>query len=233
MIKHDFIVTGGDTDSISFVKKDQTPFTEEELDGWLAELNGLCPDKVVFEDDGYFPKQIVIKAKNYLLYDGKSIKTKGSALKATQKCAALKEFIKYVLDILLNVDDRTTLHNSLCDLYNRYVHEIMDIKDILRWSSRKTISQKTLESKRTNEKRIREAYTEEDEISEGDRIFVYYKPDRSLEMASRFDGIYDRAHLLKNLYTTICTFKTILPVTELFPNYSLKKNSKLLNDLTK
>lgn len=100
--QHDFIIAPSDTDSISFCKSDMSEFSPEELKQLLKEINEQSPDKVLWEDDGYYKTIVALKAKNYVLHkkDGK-LTTKGSALKGGVKCVALKKFMKEVVDVLL------------------------------------------------------------------------------------------------------------------------------------
>ena len=79
MKSHDFIINGADTDAISFCKKDQSPFTEEEQLELLYQINKILPEYIVFEDDGYFSHFLILKAKNYIMKEeGSSLKKKGS-----------------------------------------------------------------------------------------------------------------------------------------------------------
>lgn len=218
----DFFVVNADTDSISFSKGQF--ISEEERKALLADLNNLFPERIKFEDDGYFLTVVVLKAKNYILYDGKKIKYKGSAIKATQKEPALKEFIKKIIDsIIENKQD-------YYQIYLSYVKEISQIQDIKRWATRKTISDKTLKSERTNESRIRDAI-QGSEIVEGDRCYLFYKDKDTLELAERFDGNYDKDRLYGKLYDTAWVFETVLDCDLLFQNYKLKKNKKQLEML--
>lgn len=221
-------IVNADTDSISFCKNDESSITEEEQEFLLTDLNSQYPEKIKFEHDGYYPTVCVLKAKNYILYDGKKIKTKGSAIKATTKAPALKEFINKTIEYI--VYGKEELETSLVLLYTEYVKEICNVKDIKRWSARKTISDKTLNSERTNEARIREAL-DGSEYVEGDRAYFFYKDKTTLELVERFKGEYDKSRLLKNLYDTVWVFETVLDCELLFPNYSLKKNQKVLQDL--
>ncbi|NJO65080.1 MAG: hypothetical protein HC836_45320 [Richelia sp. RM2_1_2] len=50
---------------------------------------------------GIFEKVIIFKAKNYILWDGKKVKSKGSALRSGNREVALKEFINETVKILL------------------------------------------------------------------------------------------------------------------------------------
>lgn len=74
---YNHILIGADTDSVLINKANGDPWTEEEREEFLNNLNSLFPEKINFEDDGYFAKVIVLKAKNYLLWDGKKAKIRG------------------------------------------------------------------------------------------------------------------------------------------------------------
>ena len=220
---HNFIIGPTDTDSISFCKEDFGSFSEEERNSLLKELNSLFPEGLVWEDDGYYECVVAIKSKNYVLYDGKTIKIKGSALKATTKEPALKEFINRTIESMI------FNKNNYVDLYNEYVLEINNITDIKRWSTRKTITEKVLSSERTNEEKVRDAI-EDSEYVEGDRAYFYFKPDESLGLIEHFDGSYHKDKLYEKLYKTACVFETIIP-KETFINYKLKRSKILLEGL--
>ena len=89
--QHNFIIGPTDTDSISFCKPDMGVFTKEEREALVAEINKLMPEFMIYEDDGYYKKCIVLKAKNYILYDPTKDKesdqkqVKGSAFKSAKK----------------------------------------------------------------------------------------------------------------------------------------------------
>ena len=223
--KNLFIVNA-DTDSISFNKTDGSHIDEVERKQLLDELNSRFPERIRFEDDGYFKTLLVLRAKNYVLDDGKKIKYKGSAIKATQKEPALKEFIKKIIDSIM------THKEDYQDIYHSYIKEACNIQDIKRWSTRKTISDKTLNSERSNESRVRDTL-EGTEYVEGDRIYTFYKDTNTLELAERFDGQYDVDRLLEKCYNTCYTFDKVLDCDNLFKNYKLKKNKKDLEELLK
>jgi DNA polymerase I len=225
--QHDFIIGPSDTDSISFCKQDMSPFSPEELQTLLDEINEQSPEKVLWEDDGYYKSIIALKAKNYVMYDGKKLKIKGSALKGSTKSEALKEFTKRVIETMAYNPKKEEMESMLKLVYDEYVQEIMNITEIKRWSARKTLSSTMQNSTRTNETKVMDAI-QGSNYREGDRMWLYYRPDDSLRLSENFDGEYNRTRLLKNLYDTIKIFDTILPVKELFINYSLKKNYKLL-----
>lgn len=227
--QHDFIIAPSDTDSISFCKQNMSEFSAEEIKTLLAEINEQSPEKILWEDDGYYKTIVALKAKNYVLYDGKKIKIKGSALKASTKCEALKEFLKKMIDIMVYTDQIPDMTGQLQSTYDKYVQEAMQVTEIKRWSSRKTLSSTMQESERANETKVIAAL-EGSNYREGDRFYTYFKEDNSLSLAENFDGNYNKSHILKSIYNTVEVFDNILPVKEMFPNHSLKKNYKLLLD---
>jgi DNA polymerase elongation subunit (family B) len=220
-----FSVPKGDTDSITLWKKGE-PFTEVEVDSLVEEINGLLPAEINFELDAFYDSIVVFKAKNYAYREGEKISTKGSAIKASTKSIALKEFIKRILDCLLynkSVDD-------IREIYLQYAREIKNVKDIKRWAARKTLSNTMQESDRTNETKVLKAL-EGSEYREGDRFWIYYKPDDSIGLVENFDGQYNAIRLYKNLYDTIKIFDTVIPVKENFVNLSLKRSQKTIEEL--
>ncbi len=224
---HNYILGPVDTDSVSLCKPDMSPFTAEERTALLNEINSKFPELIKYADDGYFPRCIALKAKNYILFDGQKIKVKGSSLKATTKSQALKDFTNDIIKTMVYTENVDEIPAKLQEVYAHYVEEAMNVKDIKRWSARKTLSSTMQESERTNETKVMDALKGSD-YREGDRFFVYYKSDDTISLAERFDGDYNKSRLLKNLYDTISIFDTVLEVKKLFPNHSLKKNFKVL-----
>jgi DNA polymerase, archaea type len=216
-----FKIVNADTDSITFCYPDYNDMSLEHRKELLVDLNNLYPERIHFEDDGYYKTIIVLMAKNYILYDGKKIKTKGSALKDAKKEIALKEFLFSVIETIINGKD------NYSEIYNKYITEALNIQDIKRWCSKKTISSKVLKNERTNEAKIRDAIKDAG-YSEGDKAFVYYKPDGSLGLVEKFDGVYDKEKMLEKVHKTALTFENIIDKS-IFPNYKLKKNKGILN----
>lgn len=219
-----FKIIACDTDSIFFKNHDDTDFTEEESEALLKELNALFPERIHWSHNGSFDTVITFKAKNYVMRTktGK-VTLKGSAVRSSGKEKALQEYIKETIQAIL--DDT----GNYVDIYHRYVKEINDLKDIKRWSSRKTISERTLKSERTNETKIMDAI-KGTEYGEGNRVWVYFKSDNNLALAEHFNGDYNRAVLLKKLYNTSQLFETVLG-EGVFLNYSLKRNKTILEAL--
>lgn len=220
-----FVIVGGDTDGLAFKKPNQKPFTPEERAEILKSLNEEMDELIKWEDDGVFKRQIIIKTKNYILQDEKNkVTIKGSALKATNKEPALKEFIDSIVGLLLK--DRK---DQILFLYMQYAKEIKDVKDISRWCVKKTVTKSVLNGTRTNETRVLEALNQ-DEITEGDKVYLFFEEKKKLTLRENFKGVYERDLLLAKLYNTLKVFKTIIDI-EMFPNFKLRKNKGLLDGI--
>ncbi len=224
MKQHNWLIANTDTDSSTYFKPGFEPFSDEERKQYLSELNSLCPEGLLWEDDGYFQTMIILKAKNYIMYDGKSIKIKGSGLKSSKTEIAFKEFMNEIIESM--VFER----QDYVQIYNKYIKEIMNVKDIKRFATKKTYTSKIDTSERTNETKVKDAI-EGSEIRDGDKFHVYYKNDDTLSLIEKFDGDYNKKRLLKRLYDTIKIFKNVLDIS-IFLNYSLKKNNKQLEELS-
>lgn len=213
-------VANGDTDSIMVCAKDGAILNSPTL---LEELNKIYPSSIHWEDDGEFPKVIVFKAKNYVLYDGEKLKFKGSSLKSPTLEPALLELIDRIVKMLIAGETHYQI------IYEEYVKEAADIRDIARWVSRKTISERTMESERANESKIRDAI-EGTEYTEGDRIYTYFTSDGSLALAERFNGDYSKVRYLEKLFKASQRFDPVI-TKGTFVNYKLKRNQKTLEVL--
>ncbi|NJO65078.1 MAG: hypothetical protein HC836_45310 [Richelia sp. RM2_1_2] len=115
-------------------------------------------------------------------------------------------------------------------VYEKYIKEAMNIKDIKRWSSRKTLSNTTYSSERTNETKIIDAIKNSD-YTVGDRVWLFFKEDGSLELVENYDGNYDKLVLIKKIFQTSKLFSSVLDTDMLYCNYSLKKNQGKLKEL--
>lgn len=211
-----FQIVNADTDSISI-----TNGQDLDVDKCMNELNELSGSGIAWENDGYYSKVIVLKAKNYVLFSDKTV-IKGSALKATTKEKALQKYIKEVLDIIKQGNT-----NELVPHYESYVTKIMNLKDISEWCSKKTVTKAVLNGTRTNETRVMDAIKDVEGTQEGDKFYVFFKTDKELCRLEDFDGVYDKKKLLGKLYNTIKIFSEVLDIKQ-FKNYSLVKNYKEL-----
>lgn len=221
--KKGYTLVNADTDSISYCKADQSPFTKEEMDNDLNSVNSLFPEKIRFEDDGAFTKVIVLKAKNYALWDGTKLKLKGSAFKTSTKEPALKEFMKDIIQTI--IDDK----NDFVGIYNKYIREAANVTDIKRWAKKATLTETTYKSTRANETKVIDA-VQGTEYTKGDKVYLFFDNDDKLVLAEKFNGVYNRDKMVKKVYDTACTFDSILPEGT-FLNYSLKRNKEKLEEL--
>lgn len=219
-----FKVVAFDTDSLFIKKQNQEPFSEEEQKELLESINAQFPPNIRWEPNGdQLKKLITLKAKNYIMYDGKSIKIKGSGLKSSKTEIAFKEFMNEIIESM--VFER----NDYIQIYNKYIKEIMDVKDIKRFATKKTYTSKIDTSERANETKVKDAI-EDSELVEGDKMWLIYRTDDTLCLIENFNGDYNKKRLLKRLYDTIKIFKNVIDIS-IFPNYSLKKNNKQLEVL--
>lgn len=223
MKTHNFILVGGDTDGLAFKKHDESPFTSEERAALLEDFNSYMEEMIRWEDDGVFPRQLVVKTKNYVLIDesGKR-KIKGSALKASNKEKALKRFLDEVIELLL-----TDRQNEIEALYFDYARKIFQIKDMSEWASKYSITKAVLKGTGTAQVRIREALKGVP-VQEGDKVYMFFKSPTERCLVENFDGTYDASILLGKLYDTLTIFETVLDIKQ-FPNLTLKKNKGLLD----
>ena len=216
-------IVNADTDSIMITCPNGRP-TDEQRTQLLTALNALYPARIRWEDDGVYDAVLVLKAKNYVLQQGSKLKYKGSALKATLKEPALQEFIKRLTVALL---ERQT-SEQLLELYNSYAHEILNLTDIRRWASKKTVTQAVLDGARTTEAKVRACLPEG--ASLGDKLFVYFNTADDLQNADAWTGNHSQKRLLEKLHATVEVFETVLDV-KLFPNYALKREKSRLESL--
>lgn len=226
---HDFIIVNCDTDAISFCKKDMSDITKEEFSALVKEINSLLPEKIQLAEDGHYKSMVVIKAKNYITKDlnGK-VKIKGSALKATTKPKALQQYIREIINLLL--DGRK---DEIIDLYHKYIKDIMNLKDITPWCSKKTITAKVLNAERTNEQKVLDAIEDLEDKQEGNKIFVYFREDKSLALATKWNADnpdHDPYKLMESLYKTTEVFETVINLDN-FIKYHLKTKRKLLDQI--
>lgn len=223
MNNHNFTLVGVDTDSCMFSKLDMTKFSDEEQINLINEINSYMPDKIKFAHDGIFKTIISLKAKNYVMQseDGK-VKIKGSALKDQKKPKALLEFLRAIIDAIL--EDKTNYE----EIYLKYVREILNLTDIKRWSSKRTVTENVIKGTRTNETKVMSAI-KDTEYVESDRIWVYYNTQDQLKLVEHFNNDYSIVRLLKQLHSTSKVFKNIMDVKR-FKNYSLK-NKKIQEEL--
>jgi hypothetical protein len=247
-MSHNFIIGPTDTDSISFCKEDGSPMTKLERATLLLEINNMSPELIVWEDDGYYPVVLALKAKNYvLLTEDNAIKIRGSGLKASQKEPILKEMQDKIINCLL-----FDKQNEILDVYIYYIKEALNVIDITKWSSKKTVTKAVLDCKtnfeaRTNEKKIYDA-VKDDNIQEGDKIYLYpavlssseevvvHKNGKTknkiiqelgLKQSKNWNNDHNVDKLVERVYATMEIFANVLDMST-YVDYTLVKNKKLL-----
>jgi len=219
-------LVNADTDSISF-SNNGAPITDEFKQLAITELNRRSPERIRWEDDGCYDAVLVLKAKNYTTMQGDKIKNKGAAIKAPMKEKALKEFIEeLVLSLLAGEPESAQIR-----LYNIYALEIMELWDISRWSFKKTITDSVLNPSRTNEEKVLNALDGED-VQMGDKRYFYFDKDKNLKLQEHWNADHNVDKLLEKLFKTVKVFDTVLNVKN-YPNFALKKNKALLDQLLK
>ena len=226
MKPHNFQILGGDTDSIMFCKNNMLPFTEQEQNDLLDEINSLLPGIIKFANDGVFSRVVYLKSKNYCMIDMKGKrKIKGSSLKSSTLEPALKTFLNEMLDLI--IDDKMDM---LIPTYHKHVKLVHSISDIKQWAKKMSLSPTTFNSTRTNETKVVDAI-KGSEYGSGDRIYVYPTIDGKLKLAERYNSDHDVDVYLKKLFNTTKRFETIMDVKSMFINYSLKGKKKVLAEL--
>lgn len=220
MITHNFILINADTDSVTIGKPNGIPFSEEERINLINEINGIMPEKINFSDDGYFEKVIILKAKNYILQQNGKISKKGSSLKSSKIEPRLKAFMSEIIDCLL-----TDNQASIIDVYNKYVLEIHNLKDISGWCSKKTVTQSVLNPERTNEQKVLDALNGA-QVQMGDKIYVYFAEKKTVEKVARHrtnkkTGIITTTYVDKEIIENPLCLKENWRASE--PNHSVSK----------
>lgn len=221
-----FNVVNGDTDSISFEVPQESP---DYLKGLLREVNSIMREGIRFEDDGFFPKFVILKAKNYIMLtpEGK-IKMKGSALKSSKMEKGLKDYQALCIRSLLSLS-----RASLIDTYLDTCYQVAGLKSMLPWASRKTISEKTVSSERKNERSLMEALKGAP-YQLGDKFDVYFTDDNKLKLVDQYDPEapdHNLRRLLSKVYNNSKVFNSVDKDAALKVNYGLSTKARAYNDL--
>lgn len=242
-MRHSFKIVNGDTDSIMICKQDGSIFPEEEQSSLLKEINGLLPPFIKFKNDGIFTRVICLKTKNYITVDSKGkIKIRGSALKSATLEPILKQFLKEMLNAL--IEDKKHI---LIDIYEKYANMIDDIKDIVPWAKKQSLSKVTFDGTRKNETNVLDAIKGK-EYGPGDKVYLItsakmeptgevYKVGKKkgqpklkkvkyLTLLEDYKGDYDKNTYYEKLWKCIKRFETVLPIKEMFK----QRNEEINNE---
>ena len=139
---------------------------------------------------------------------------------------------------------------KLIDIYNKYIQEVCDIKDISRWAVKKNVTSSVLNPERSNEQKVLDAIGDRI-VQEGDKIYVFsdidgerqkkkegepvflksgkpsMEPNRILRLTEDYTGNYDLLHYLDRVYKTTAILETVLDISK-HTKYT-KTKLKLLN----
>lgn len=176
------ILVNCDTDSIMIAKPDGSAWSKDEQKSFLEALNKQFPEKIHFEHDGIYSAVVVIKSKNYaLLPEGsEKIKLKGSSIRDQKKEPACREMMEKVIEALIY--DRK---HEVAGIYRNYVKEAMNVKDISRWCSKKSVTESVMACEgyteadilnkkiRKNEAVVWDAVKHIEGLQQGDKIYLY------------------------------------------------------------
>ncbi len=247
-----YTISNCDTDSISFTcGKD---LTLEDRKNIIVDINSHFPEMIRFEDDGYYPVVCILKAKNYILFDGKKIKLKGSSIRDQKKEPGLKEMMDKMINCIIFDNPQ-----NLINIYHDYIRETMNVQDIRRWCAKKTITKAVLNcahdpEARMNEVKVYDAVKDIPGLQEGDKVYLYPtilgteiipggvslktgKPlkDKSklvtgLKLAEKWVGDEDKDKLIQRVVDTVDIFANVIDINQ-FVDYTLNKNKNLLTSL--
>lgn len=240
----DFDLVNCDTDSIMICKKDQSFWTKEERERFLEAMNKEFPELIVWEDDGYYDRVVVVKPKNYVLLeeDSDKVKIKGSSFKDAKKEPALKEMLKEITTGLVYEKD-------WYEIYDKYLKEIANLKDITPWCTKLSITEKLLEGDTTDKQRKLEALKGTDYQIGNKKYLFKYKDGMRPKMAKgekvvskrtgevmmednivyglreNFEGDYYIPHYIKRAYATLKILENVIDITK-SPKYNTKSGVK-------
>jgi len=249
MPRHDWKLVNIDTDALSFCKADESPFAEKEYEEAINELNSIMYSE--WEDDGQFDRFLVVKAKNYVMKEKGSdkYKYKGSSILDSKKEPALVELLHKLIEDLIETDGK---HLEI--IYKGFVKEVLEIKDISRWATKKNITKKVLSPERANEQNVLNAIQHLNP-REGDKFYLYTAlngqiPEVKNKTSNAFcvlrkgsepklvdndilknidDWKNDHyiPHYLGRIYNTLKILETVIDISK-FLNYKNKGNRKYL-----
>ena len=229
-----------DTDSIMISKKDESFWTPKERADLLEGMNEVFPDLIVWEDDGYYDRVVVVKPKNYaLLEEGKDkVKIKGSSFKDAKKELSMKNMLSEIVTGLV-------YEKEWYPIYDKYLKEISNIEDISKWCTKLSITETLLEGDTTDKKR-KLAALEGLDYQIGDKVYLYkYQDGMRPKMAKgepvimkktgepsmednivygireNFNNVYHIPHYLKRIYKTLSILSNVIDI-EKSPRYDLK-----------
>ena len=219
-----YVMPNGDTDSISYAKPDGSLISDEQFRLDLEEINSMCGERILWEDDGSYDSFVVVKAKNYILRNDGKVKYKGSGLTSSKTEKGLVKMMEEIGVCLLDED-----FDGVQQIYKSYIIEANNVTDMSRWVSKKTITEKVLNPARTQEQKLFDAI-QSIEYSEGDKVLTYFKEDDTIGLLEFWNNDESKAKLTGRVRKTLEIFKTVLNMDD-FEKYHLKTKRKELCEL--
>ena len=218
-----FNISNVDTDSFSFTTG--KTLNKEDIELLRTDLNSLF-NGIIWDDDGYYERFIVLKAKNYILQKKvrESYSVKGSGLTDSKREKKLTEFNNKIIEALLkeNLD-------NLFDIYRNYIDDIKNLTDVSGWLKKYKITEAVLDPKRKQEIDIYNAVSRKhNNLQLGERYYMFRGKDDTLLFEDEFNG---QNHcidtLLEKTYNSLKIFGNVIDI-RLFPNYTLTANRSYL-----
>jgi len=225
-----------DTDSIKICRTDGKPMSQEEQDNILKRMDSKTPELIRLEEDGYYEKFLVIKSKNYVTYDGKKTKYKGSSIKDQKKEPALRKFMNSAISLIMNHPEDYNL--KLQALYQSYCRKALEIDNINDWAVKKTVTRSVINETTSGQANINAAIKGRG-FSEGDKIWLYVKEDpekpadvnkKKYALIEDFGGEYHIWHYVKRVYDTLSILENLIDIKQ-FIKYHNKSNRSKLEEL--
>lgn len=151
-----------------------SPFGKVELEALIAEINDISPEYMKWAEDGLYEACLVLKAKNYILVKDGKYTYRGSSLKDTKREPAVREMLQRMIKDIIENESK-----DLIPIYESYIIEAMNVKDITRWQVKKTITDAVLSPDRLTEQKVLDAINEavREGVSlgyqAGDKVWLY------------------------------------------------------------
>jgi DNA polymerase elongation subunit (family B) len=189
-----FVLAHADTDSITFCKKDQTPFSESERMAILKNLNSLFPSRIRWEPEKPIEKMLVVTKRAYAMqFEDGALVIKGNSLRGNQRPRAFKECVQLLVKSRFEGNEEAAK-----DLKASYLNEIETLTDISRFAFRKRITSAVVSSERTFEKKLRLALFGSNYVHD-DRVHFYFCKNQSIKLAQNWNGDHCKKRLLQQL----------------------------------
>lgn len=184
-LKYSYQMVNCDTDSISFKKQNNEKYTDKELQDILDQVNTIFPEMIEYEDDGYYDKVAVIKAKNYCMLKGDKLSIKGSGFKDSKKEPILRQMMIDIVNAVMYEN------KDYVDIYEDYIKLAKNITDIEPWCTKVSISEKLVEADSTIKNKKLDALDDR-EFQLGDKFYMFQDIDGERQDVKKGELVYKR-----------------------------------------